>query len=640
MMRGRDRWALLGITLVAFGLRVWRLDAHAYRGDEAFATWFLVPDWGTVISAMAKTEPHPPLYYLLTKGWHDLLGDIEFILRFLPALFGTACAPLIAAVGRRAFAGRTGVAIAALSAVAMAVNPFNVWYSQDARMYTQVSAFALASTLFLFSFEEERAGKWRWIGYGVTTFLAMFSHYGFALLLAAQLAVFLGARAVRYGRLGTDGHEPKDGASGRSRSVVRRQVLFMVATQATIGLLVAGWLWYNRAAFSGYGGNGSSPSFIDAIRLTLTSVLFGRSGPADWIGPLLPAALAFIALGAGFAMFKSGRRYETASLIAATVAPFTAFWLLSLRSPVFSDSYLMPINGFLLLLLVAGFALFRPVLRAGWPVLALPVLAASYVSLQNYWWNPDFAKGADWRSEARAIQAGERDGDVVILNYPDPTFQYYYKGRSKVILLPGTSPFDPKQLSAEISNVVKSYRRIWLIPVRASNWDPDGAVENQLVSTNAVLATADFHQVRLALLETPTGALDAAKPADVRFGDAIALRGTSIAQVEPGCRSDCEARIRLVWSALGRPAADYKVFIHVVDSGGAVVAQDDSVPAGWKRPTSGWSASELIVDDHEIAVQLPKGSYRVFGGMYSADGTRLTTAGGQDSVEIGTLSVQ
>src|SRR5262245_21773543 len=75
-------WFLVAATLLAFGLRVWRLYYHSYRGDETFVVWFVAQDWGALVAAIARNEPHPPLYYLITKLWRDVLGDGEFVFRF------------------------------------------------------------------------------------------------------------------------------------------------------------------------------------------------------------------------------------------------------------------------------------------------------------------------------------------------------------------------------------------------------------------------------------------------------------------------------------------------------------------------------------------------------------------------------
>jgi len=74
--------ALLGlILLLAFALRVYRLEHQDIWGDEALSIH---------ISKMALTEiptagasVHPPLYYLLLHGWTRLSGWSPYALRYL-----------------------------------------------------------------------------------------------------------------------------------------------------------------------------------------------------------------------------------------------------------------------------------------------------------------------------------------------------------------------------------------------------------------------------------------------------------------------------------------------------------------------------------------------------------------------------
>ena len=59
-------------------------------------------------------------------------------------------------------------------------------------------------------------------------------------------------------------------------------------------------------------------------------------------------------------------------------------------------------------------------------------------------------------------------------------------------------------------------------------------------------------------------------------------------------------QIELVWKALGTPDQDLIAFIHVEDSQGKIIAQSDSVPANWSRPTTGWVKGEFIVDTRTL----------------------------------------
>ncbi len=95
---------------------------------------------------IALREPHPVGSYLLQGAWWSAAGHSEFALRFLSAWFGALSVALLYRLGRELGFGR---APATLGAALLAVSPYAVWHSQDARMYSISMALTLASTLLL-----------------------------------------------------------------------------------------------------------------------------------------------------------------------------------------------------------------------------------------------------------------------------------------------------------------------------------------------------------------------------------------------------------------------------------------------------------------------------------------------------------
>ena len=59
-------------------------------------------------------------------------------------------------------------------------------------------------------------------------------------------------------------------------------------------------------------------------------------------------------------------------------------------------------------------------------------------------------------------------------------------------------------------------------------------------------------------------------------------------------------RVDLYWMA-SRMLPGYKVFVHVVDASGAIVAQQDGEPGGGFTPTTRWLPGEIVVDTHEVS---------------------------------------
>jgi hypothetical protein len=120
-------------------------------------------------------------------------------------------------------------------------------------------------------------------------------------------------------------------------------------------------------------------------------------------------------------------------------------------------------------------------------------------------------------------------------------------------------------------------------------------------------------------------------PLNVSFGPTITLLGYTHAPV-----ADQQLPLTLIWQTNQELTTSYRVFVHLVNSAGEIVAQTDAEPAQWSRPTTGWIPGEYIVDEHTLTLpaDLPPGSYTIRLGLYDPDtGQRLPTLDG-DAVNI------
>ncbi|MBE9077891.1 glycosyltransferase family 39 protein [Romeria aff. gracilis LEGE 07310] len=164
---------LAGVLLLAIALRFWHLDAKPLWIDELYTAFYslgknpaevpfgelqplaayrtllsLPPDSTVWSAARAVTlySNHPPLFFMLMWGWIKAVGASVYGLRSLAA--GCGVATVLAGF----FLGRMvgGPKVALLTAALMAVSPFGVYLSQEARHYTLpllISTLALMAWL-------------------------------------------------------------------------------------------------------------------------------------------------------------------------------------------------------------------------------------------------------------------------------------------------------------------------------------------------------------------------------------------------------------------------------------------------------------------------------------------------------------
>ncbi|MGC9399552.1 MAG: ArnT family glycosyltransferase [Anaerolineae bacterium] len=165
----------------------------------------------------------------------------------------------------------------------------------------------------------------------------------------------------------------------------------------------------------------------------------------------------------------------------------------------------------------------------------------------------------------------------------------------------------------EAGEVVRTVTR-----VRAPSL-PDG--DYRLALTVAGLSgTLDLGQITLGGVERLFEPPPISQPLQATFGDSIALLGYDLPE---GKRYPAGAAfpLRLYWKALDVSQSEYKVFVHVIDEKGQIWGQDDSVPAGWTRPTPGWVTGEIVIDEHLVPLKedIPPGTYQIAVGMYDAE---------------------
>jgi hypothetical protein len=121
-------------------------------------------------------------------------------------------------------------------------------------------------------------------------------------------------------------------------------------------------------------------------------------------------------------------------------------------------------------------------------------------------------------------------------------------------------------------------------------------------------------------------------PQKASLGRVARLLGYSLpAAAQPGQ----ELPLTLYWQATGEADRQYALFVHLLDAGDRIVAQQDGVPGDGELPLTSWLAGEYLQDDLTIPLppDLPAGQYRLAVGMYDpATGARLTTDNGQEQI--------
>lgn len=134
---------LLIILLLAFGLRLYHLDAEDLELAEAFRLTE-ADSLGSAFYQPLNAEEHPPLYLIFLYFWR-FLGESVFILRLSSVLFGIGAIFLLYLIGKNLFGKLTGL----IAAMILAFNPLHLNYSQNLEPYSLTIFLSFLSIYFL-----------------------------------------------------------------------------------------------------------------------------------------------------------------------------------------------------------------------------------------------------------------------------------------------------------------------------------------------------------------------------------------------------------------------------------------------------------------------------------------------------------
>ena len=174
-MRPAARTALQLGAITALGLAL-RLASYGNSlfGDE-LSSYYIVTghSMARVIHILHghSVDLTPPLYYVLT--WSaERLGESVQGLRIVSLLAGTAAIPFTFLLGRATVGERAGIVASAL----VALSPFLIFYSTEARAYALLMFLLLAVALSLVQATRTRRVRW-WVAYSACSCAVLYTHY-------------------------------------------------------------------------------------------------------------------------------------------------------------------------------------------------------------------------------------------------------------------------------------------------------------------------------------------------------------------------------------------------------------------------------------------------------------------------------
>jgi hypothetical protein len=246
-------------------------------------------------------------------------------------------------------------------------------------------------------------------------------------------------------------------------------------------------------------------------------------------------------------------------------------------------------------------------------------------ALNNLYYDEAYAR-ADYRAIARRIASDARPGDAILLNAPNQweVFTYYHPDQGDVFPLARQRPFNSGINRAELEQIVADHQRLFAIYWGDAESDPERFIESWLEAHTYKAGEAWYADVRLAVYAVPAVVSDdPVVPLGVSFaaeglaaGPVIHLDGYTLL-TEALVPGDI-LQLTLFWHASEPVPERYKVFVHLYDEAGRLVAQTDSEPGATLRPTDTWAPRERITDRYGVLIPpgVSPGLYKLATGLY------------------------
>jgi uncharacterized membrane protein len=463
-------WPMLAIVVLALALRLINLGGRSLWYDEAFAVLYAEKPFATMLYGTvthvegAAADVHPLFFYSMLHIWMLAVGQSPLAVRALSVLVGTATVVMAYLFARRLFDQQAGLATATIVAIA----PFHIYYSQEARMYALLG-FAAVATAYFFVRAWTRGGWGNWLVFGFLGAVTLYAHnLGFMFLAGLDLWVlwaWLQSGAARW-----------------------RNLRPFLLSHLLVTVLFAPWLAVVPSQF----GKIQQAYWVEqpgVVKLIQTILIFHFAYDNQSLpGWLLPPALFFSLLILAIIAFElirqrttsdSQRSYPTPNslLLILSLAPVLLTFLVSQVRPVYIVRALLP-SALMYYTLIAG-VLFagrtpRPV---KWGLL-LPSALIVAASLMNHYSYAQFPR-PPFDEVAAYLRTHYQPADVIVHSNKLTFLPTHYYDRSLPQTFIADEPGSPSDTLAyptqqalglfatpDMATATQGHERVWFVIFR------------------------------------------------------------------------------------------------------------------------------------------------------------------------------
>ncbi|MFN2206019.1 MAG: hypothetical protein ACK2UT_08895 [Candidatus Promineifilaceae bacterium] len=610
------RWVLFGVALLAFALRLYQLDAQSIWWDEGISLHLATSDLLALFRDRLDNI-HPPLYFVLLKGWLLLSGVTVFTARYLSVLAGWLLVPAAYGVAARWFSRRTGL----IAAVLAAVSAVSVIYSQEIRVYSLLPLVYLA--LLAITQELTRlsdhvcARHWLlWAALGVASWTAMHLHYVafFTVAYVTVWALISFARSRRWLDL---------------RRLLLVQFLAALASLPWFASAFYNWSAIRIEASAGTFSTDPVPlryllAQVWAFHLSGLAGALGRTG----VGYAVGATALLLVLLLAVRLYDRQTRRQTAVLLAHWLIPLSLALLVWLVRSFSHPRYVaMFVPGLILLaayLIWPGVPREKPksanaISRSLALLLFIALTGLSLWGLAVYFFDEDAAKD-DIRGAARYLEEAGGAGDLIVVPDSDWSLPFEYRGEADVVM-PGLANGDEQW--DNLAAMLPASGRVFTLDYARGTRDWQGLLPFALHKAGEQISSQEIDDlvVRGYQLDETLSPPEFT-PLSVQFGPLL-LGGVWF---EQGTPAGDALPLALQWRVDAAEVPALNVALRLEDENGRVLTvADDRLVDEDGRPSDQWRQGQVVSTYHllDLPPATPPLQYTLAIEVYAEDSDGL-----------------
>lgn len=398
---------------------------------------------------------HPPLSYILLHFWL-FFGTSEIWFRLLSVIFGVLTIWVLYKFSSEIISKKIGI----LSALLLALAPYHIYYSQEIRMYSESTFFALLTMLFFYRIIKNNNFK-NSLFYILSLTALIYTHYdGFFLILTQFVFLLLYKKELLI-------------------SFVKK-IFFVI-------LLFIPWLpqfiiqlkgGLNIDQYLPGWRNVLSLPYYKALPLIFFKFSFGRINFGNLTIYIIVALVVLLTFG--FILFrgiKDAKDIDSKLIIYWLFLPIILSLLISFDIPInqpFRLLYVLP--AFYILLSKGLYSLSKTRIIFLLLLITISVLGLSFYYFDSKYWRED------WRFASGFILNNSNADSLSIFAWPDPFPPYKYYAQNK-FAVGVVNKFPATMLDVERNlAVVNNKKELFLFQYLSDLSDPNRVIKKVLES--------------------------------------------------------------------------------------------------------------------------------------------------------------